>query len=301
MSRGDFTVPLIYGESATGAFGDTNAELRLGSNPALWGGPPSRFRERPLVGLPGSQITTVTHGARDIILPLTIRTDDTQTVDQVIARLMDGVDPVLQDDPVTFTYTSPYGTLNDRHIDAVLIGGQTGLSILHCEMRSAKVILAFRAEDPYWRSPERSDVLDFSGDVTPLWDEPTALWDDGAMWGPVYAESFDSGLIGEYGAVESWPTWEVDGPFTSFAARLGDLLLWFNGDVLDGETLEIVTDPARRSVTVNGANRYSDIDVRSTFWSFPPSTATPYIIGLEGNNNPPSASVRWYDKWLTCS
>ena len=265
--------------------------------PTLWGAPELRYQEQAFVNTPGVELTAIAHKARDIVLPLKLIAGDTDDAETYLDAFLAMADPIMSGQ-VRLTVTRPDAEV--RIINASVIGGLGGVSINHKKANLVSVILVLRAPDPYWLA-----VSDESGSesspFTPVvsgFSEASQPWSEGFFNGYIGSDTATS----DGDALPFWPTWTIEGPATAATMRQtisGGAISW-NGSIVNGETLTIVTDPATRSATVDGVNVWTQITADSVFQPLTGGVAYSVSYGIAGDDANTTISWTATPKFLQC-
>jgi hypothetical protein len=165
------------------------------------GAPRPRIRRDIVPGQPGERTREITHGLRELTMPLTVLADSYDDLHDKLAYLVSEMDPVGED-----------GVLRridrDGNESDLFCRVTSGLSVDgegQYGPRMHKALLIFQADDPYWYGP--TQTRPFSGSTGTPW----------FPWLPVGLGS--SSVIGDVtiindGDVETWPVWTIIGPAT---------------------------------------------------------------------------------------
>ncbi len=295
-----------------------------GASPRLWGTVPVSVNERVAPLIPGSFVSNVRHGARDLVVPLTIDADTEVEVEEAINALARSVDPTLG--TVAVLVERPDGT--QRQIVGRYMAGLDLLALDWCEASSVKAVLAIRChEEPYWTDPAGDEITVippppvFSSGTTPTDDADTdtdeAIPVDGFVVGvafnadiPFNAVMPFSGEAGgvvittidNQGDVDAWPVFTITGPASSIQATnitTGRFCSW-DGTLDAGKVLTVDTRPGRRAVTVDGTNRFGTLEDGSELFPFEPGSQTVAFRFDGATDGVSSYEVAWTDRFLTC-
>lgn len=296
LSRDSFSFDLIHADSDVYP---TGGGAWLGTNPMLFGPPPVLYDEQIYVASPGSIITPKVHRPRDIVIPVTIRVNDTDDVEDVLDTIIRGVDPMYSSTPVRITYTRPDAT--SRYIDCYQLSGASGIRMFEKTSRVLKFALGFRAPDPYWTDSSGGTVT-----VTVFtsraddWDDAAIEWDDAAIgWGfPAYRDCTAFNISGD---MRVYPVWEIDGPGDVIVVQDLATEKWFRVDGLaTGETMTIDTRPASRDISIDGAPAWDRLVAGSELWTFAPGASAQYRVWIDGNATASEVRMTWAPAWLQC-
>jgi hypothetical protein len=289
----------------TGADGSewdlTCGTVAAGTDPALWGTAPVLVSADERIGAPGSYVTAARHGARDLVIPLDIGTDDTASIEQNIADLARAVDAVRGD--VTITVGRPDGSR--RTIQARYLEGLDLISIEHRRRRRTPAALSLRAHWPYWSAATPEVVT-----VTPdSWGDGPAIDfndDETAFNAPVGFNGAASEAVAftatNAGDVTAYPTWTITGECGRVSAvnfDTGQRWRLYDG-VADGEIVTITTRPGNASVrTAAGTSALGQLAEGDALWTLPAGDS---LIGLQFEDGGPgsSFSMSWTAEYLTC-
>lgn len=150
---------------------------------------------------------------------------------------------------------------------------------------------ALTGDGGFWQGAEQSFVYRLQnmsgGNGTPFYGNSGSGW-------PLYISSGATAagaVIDNLGQGPMWLTWTLIGPMSNprFGADGG--VLAYNGFIPAGEVIEVVTDPAGRTVVEQGSgeNRYGFVD--GVFSPAPVGKRIPLVISAEGMTSASSITV----------
>ncbi len=191
--------------------------------------------------VPGETITHIKAGARTIVIPMVISADTEIGHEQALAFLSPVLNPTIG--PCDIVYRRADGI--ERSITATYTGGADSLHIENLAQRRFTVAnLTFRAHFPFWR---QIDSIDGTS---------TGTFNNGRFAGE---NVFDVTNIGD---VDTWPEITVTGPCENI--ELANLttgqVVRIIAELDIGETVRLVTDPARRSAYYESVERWDIFD-----------------------------------------
>lgn len=143
------------------------------------------------------------------------------------------------------------------------------------QMRSFGITMI--ADDPWWRGPEQS----FSFGLGP---EGTAtFFGNGSNATPFYIVKSTGGAdstLTNPGDMESWITWTIAGPMTSFDLEIGGHHIAGDITVASGDTLTIETSPLNQIAYLSDGTKVTK-DLTSADFAALPATGLPVNVGID--------------------
>lgn len=233
---------------------------------------------------PGSRWRQVSHGAREIAVPIHVTGDVEATMDLLVRA----VDPARGDGRLRVT-RSDGGTrdLWCRYVEALKPVEATD------RMPVWSAALIFRAVDPYWYDTATQSVV-----VQP---------EQGPGFFPFFpltlgaSEATDQVVVSNDGHAEAWPIWTITGPGTFTAVNnTTDKTLDLSGyELADGESIVIDTTPGVKSVESSTAGTlFAELSADSSLW--------PVVVGandisftVSGASDATRLRMTWQRRFLT--
>lgn len=212
---------------------------------------------------------------RDIFLPVTFRDDADLDVNGIQRAFWDGL------------ALGQYGNLQVtdsnggiRSIDARFVSdGDVSFTVdPYAQTHAYRPYgVSLVADDPWWRGPVES----FSFGLGP---EGTAtFFGNGSSATPFYiiksTGGADSTLTND-GDQDSWITWTIKGPMTSFDLEIGGHHIAGNITVLTGDTLTIETSPLNQIAYLSDGTKVTR-DLTSADFAALPATGLPVNVGID--------------------
>lgn len=271
------------------------------TSPTLWGLPAVRLSEQERALTPGSVVTSARYGARDLIVPVSIRSSGSpHDIDDTLGELVRSVDPAVGDGVMTLTVVRDDGTT--RSIDVLYVDGLAALTTVTQNGREIRGALALRAPWPFWRSGSGSPTtVTYTPSATNVAYNVAAAYDDeNLVYAPNIARMYS---VSNNGDRDAWPTCTFRGPGSSI--RVDNLTTgewWeYTGVLAAGEVLEVVTRPGRTSVRLDGALSLALLADGSTLFGLRAQSPAMIAVRVDGYVAGTSqASLSWREEWLTC-
>ena len=303
LAQGAWNIDLNH--PITDEYPTTGSGMWLGASPLLFGPPPTIIDERPAAGAAGTNMSPTRHGARDIVVPISVQVPASPTkLEEVLATLSTSID-ALAGGLVRLTYTRGDAS-TPRWIDAYHTG-TSPIEIRYDGDKTAQVRVAFRAPDPYW-----SDGADRTTTITSFVDRTGSIYDFSGSTGFNAAEAFSSDdlslnqTITVTGDMPAAAYVEIDGPFDDAAVIMSEVDAvaenrWWRYDaaVADGSTLIVNSRPRDLAVTVDGVNQWSNLDGPNRVLELPVGDVDLRVQARNPGGNT-EARVSWRPRWLTC-
>lgn len=251
------------------------------------GAPPARIRRIVVPGHPGERTIDVTHGPRELALPLRAMAPDADVLWETLRRLVRTMDPVQGEG--ILRHISRSGRVSDLYCRAV-----TGLGIENEETYGPAVHivpLVFQADDPYWYG--ETVTAGFAGD-------------EAKGWFPILPMGLaSSSILGEveittFGDVATWPIWTIVGPGSNPALEnitTGETLALDAPELGDGEIVTVDMRPGRKSVTGPDGSNWFRYLVQRSMWPLRPG-ANQVRLTLVGAIETSFVSVAYQDRKL---
>lgn len=246
------------------------------------GMPPIRIADEVVPLAPGSRIRSVSHGVRDVAVPIVFTAASLPEVRDILRGVMRTFDPVRGDG--TLRVLTPDGV--ERDLTCRYAGGfeivesspDRGVSAYQAAQQG---VLVFRAFDPYWY-----DVDSFTATYTPEQSEgsffPIPNPVTGSFVTLVASEVFATVTITLDADVDaySWPIWTIHGPGEQIVLDNLDtgqsIDLSAGGGLVLGEddVLVIDTRPGAKTLTLTSADVESNalpyLTNSSSLWALGP-------------------------------
>lgn len=253
--------------------------------------PPVSVVEDEVYEQPGTRLRTVRVGARDVTLPITVIGDGEAAVRQRIRSLLRAFNPVRGDG--ILRCTSVDGTMRElrcRYVQGM--EGKEGRDEFGRDFQ--RLVLVLHASEPFWTDTTATEATYTVGDTTPMLS---------AQFFPGPNLTSDTVLgqqtITNDGDLDAFPVYTIGGPATSVTITndtTGERVV-FGAALAAGDVLTIDTRPFRKTVTVNGANRYADLSLDSVLFALPPGS-TSVRLDLPGSTDATYATVSYRRTWL---
>lgn len=100
------------------------------------------------------------------------------------------------------------------------------------------------------------------------------------------------------GDVPAWMDMTVTGPATLASVKFPGTNVVMNSAIASGSTLELVTDPRRRSARLDGAVAWSKVAFNSTFAPLKPGT-NKVDVALNSSGDGTSMTVGWWERFVS--
>lgn len=251
--------------------------------------PPFRFIEDEVPMQPGNRLRLVKTQAREVDLPLLIRGTTDIELRTKVRALMNAINPSLGDGRLrVWTPIVECRELFCRYLSGMELTEGTDSHGLTWQ----KVILIFRAQDPYWYDLNPTIYTFTTG--TPATFFP--FFPLRLSSSTVFADT----TIPNNGDVECWPEWIITGPGSSIVLRnltTGEGLT-INATLTTGETITIDTRPGIKTVTKNdGTNLYGLLGSNPILWSLQKGS-TSVRIEMSGATSDSSVQLTQKNRYL---
>ncbi len=220
--------------------------------------PPVSFIEDQVPLQAGARLRRVNVGVREVDLPLVLSAASSQALRTALRSLLRLLDP--KRGTGRLRVQTEDGT--ERELSCRYAGGAEGVGGSPAWRR---VVLTFRAVDPYW----------YARQVT------TATFDQGselATFFPFFplrlgsTPIFGDTVIDNTGDVETWPVWTLSGPGTDFTLHnltTGESLI-LETTLNAGEIVTIDTRPGAKTVLKSdGTSLFGYLSTDSVLWALP--------------------------------
>lgn len=256
--------------------------------------PPIRFIEDLVPYQAGARLRRTNVGVREVDIPLVVWAASSSALRTAVRSLLQLLDPVRGTGKLRVS--SEDGT--ERELYCRYAGGLEGLGSGSAGGPAwRRLVLVFRAVDPYWYG--RQAIITTFGNGTPL-----------ATFFPFFPlRLVSSPVLGDLGAtisnageVETWPVWELTGPGTDFT-----LLNLTTGDELklettlnSGQVVTIDTRPGAKTVELaDGTSLFGYLSTDSVMWSIPLGTSA---VQFEASGASATTSVKltYQSRFLGC-
>lgn len=158
-------------------------------------------------------------------------------------------------------------------------GADLAIELDPVAMGSARYGITWALADPYWRGPQIVEAFDYT--------QPLPFF-PGPPFNLAPNRSLSTALVTNPGDVESFPTWHVEGPLTSFSVGVGDAVVVFGASLGVGQYVDVDMSPGAKTITDHtGADRWDSV----TDWSDAPIPAgdSELVTSLVGSG--PGSSV----------
>lgn len=211
---------------------------------------------------------------RELFLPITFRDDADLDVNGIQREFWDGL-AIGQNG--TLTVTDSNGGV--RSIDARFVSdGDVAFTVDPYAQTNAfrPYGITLVADDPWWRGPTQS----FSFGLGP---EGTAtFFGNGSNATPFYIVKSTGGAnstLTNPGDMESWITWKIQGPMTSFDLEIGGHHIAGAITVASGDTLTIETSPLNQIAYLSDGTKVTR-NLTSADFAALPATGLPVTVGI---------------------
>lgn len=226
---------------------------------------------------------------REVFWPITVfRNTDAADWVEHDSRFWDGMHP---DREGVWAVTSPKGTRRLRLSFAN--DADHAMDLMPTLVGFQQYNLYLTAHDPYW----------FGDEEARAWKQEAPVQFFGGATGkaPLFhimtGSQLSTATMTNAGDVDAWPVWEVSGPASSVTVGVGDRTVTAPITIAEGSKLIIDTDPARRSVLLDGVNVYQDL----SSWDFAPIPAgesRPLSLAMNGTGSVAARIVpRYFRAW----
>lgn len=251
----------------------------------LAGMPPIRHSELVVPLQPGARWQNVSHGPRDVVVPVDLYPDPEAAMDTLTGL----VDPTLGDGRIRVTrHDETERELYCRYIDALTVIEETD------RLEGWVAGLVFRAVDPYWYDRTEQTIVVAPGPAPTFFPFfPLVL---GA------SEASDSATVVNDGHVLTWPVWTLTGPGTFAGENVtrGETLT-LGYDLDEGETVTIDTRPGAKSVVSSldpDVSLFGELTPESQMWPIEVGTnELAFTVG--GATAASRLTLSWRRRWLT--
>lgn len=253
--------------------------------------PPIEYREDAMPDAPGSVLRNIRHAAREVVIPVGFQAGDRGLLRKQVRTWMRRLDPVRGDGKLRIT--APNGDRREL-ICRCVDGPQGDESSDQRSDWSQKMVLVFRAQDPYWY-----DTVDIVRVVA-----------TGGSVGffPLLPVHLSAGAVGAVsiiendGDVEAYPVWTVQGPGTGVTIEnqtTGDILDMPALSLTSGQVLTIDTRPRIKAVMrEDGTNLRAQLTNASSLWPLVEGD-NEVVVSVGGSTSATSSVVRFRRRWLT--
>jgi hypothetical protein len=260
--------------------------------------PPAVVVEESVPGQAGARVREVSHGVREFVLPLRVRTSTEAELRVALRTLVREMDPRAGAGRIR-VYT-PAGDareircLYSAGLDLDETQGQTSMPTWQ------RTPAVFRAHDPYWYATSDISEVFTVGAVAPFFPIlPIRLSS---------SEVFVDATVTNGGDLETWPVWTITGPGSSI--RLLDLTAGLSTSLTSaalgavtlgaGEKVEIDTRPGFKTVTrlSDGANLWPYLSTDSALWPLRIG-ASAVRVEMSGATADSSVTVSHRPRYLT--
>lgn len=214
---------------------------------------------------PGARLRSVTAAARELALPVVLREASETALRTAVRAFLRTFNPLRGDGRLRVTAPDA----SERELVCRYIRGLEGNEQIDVHgLVWVKLVLVFRASDPYWYA--RNTVV----------DSYTAAASTGLFFPlpPLRLSSasvFADATVDNPGDVEAWPVWTVTGPGSGLVLRnlsTGESLS-LSTALGSGESVAIDTRPGVKTVTKSdGTNLFGDLSATSALWALQSGT-----------------------------
>lgn len=212
---------------------------------------------------------------RELFLPITFRDDADLDVNGIQREFWDGL-AIGQNG--TLTVTDSNGGV--RSIDARFVSdGDVAFTVDPYAQTNAyrPYGITLVADDPWWRGPTQS----FSFGLGP--EGTSTFFGNGSNATPFYIVKSTGGAdstLTNPGDMESWITWTIEGPMTSFDLEIGGHHIAGAITVASGDTLTIETSPLNQIAYLSDGTKVTR-DLTSADFAALPATGLPVTVGID--------------------
>lgn len=222
--------------------------------------PSTVIDEEQVPGQPGSRLREVRHGPLEFVMPVWIQAGSATALRTALRNLVYAMDPTRG--PGRIRVTAPGG--DQRELACIVVDGLEMAERLGSSSTPTdqKLVLAFRAHDPYWTAV--SDIVqDFTIGTQPSFFPffPLRL---------TASEIAVDTTIDNGGDVDAWPVWTITGPGSGIVLRnlgTGKNLTPSGLTLAAGDTMVVDTRPGAKTVTKgDGTNLWPFLTSASALW-----------------------------------
>jgi hypothetical protein len=237
--------------------------------------------EEQVPGQPGGRLRNVRHGPLEFAMPVWVQGGSQTALRTALRALVLAMDPTRG--VGTIRVTAPGG--DQRDLSCICVDGLSVVEKLGetSNTMDQRLVLVFRAHDPYWRSTSNSVRTYSAGSST-------------ATFFPFFplrlssSEVFAADTVDNVGDVQTWPVWTATGPMTALVLKnltTGEALT-LTVTLTSGETATIDTD-AKTLTKNDGTNLFPYLDWSSVLWALRRGSNS---IQVELNGGGGSSSVQ---------
>jgi hypothetical protein len=248
----------------------------------LAGMPTVRYSELVVPLQPGSRWQNVSHGPRDVVVPV-----DILGPEDPMDRLVAAVDPTLGDGRLRVTRHDA----TERELFCRLIDF-SGLREATDRLDGWTAALVFHAVDPYWYDRNSSSLI-FSPGESPSFFPffPLTL---GA------SEVSTEATVNNDGHVTTWPVWTITGPGSVTATNTTTGETWDLDYTLDdGEVVTVDTRPGVKTVVSStDGDLFANLTDESSLWALAKGTNT-VTVTMAAASSASQLLLSWQRRWLT--
>jgi hypothetical protein len=211
-------------------------------------------------------------GVRQLDLPVTVVGTDRGDVESKLRRL----NKVLQDAQGATKISANYSDGSVLQLSAHYVGGAEGSRGENGGMTWQRVLLSFKAPNPFWQSAiDESFTIGSGSTGRGLLPQLTKLKISSS-------QSLGVVTVNNTGDVAAYPVWTIRGPISGLVISNGSQQFAFADDIAAGESF--VVDTANGTVVDDsGANRYSVLDTAPKLFKLEPGISNLSVTGIAGS------------------
>lgn len=250
-----------------------------------FGFPPIQYVEKESPNIAGTEMQAVVYKSRVIDLPILVRANSAGNFSQALDLLARAFNPEGETDGQIRSTRADGSTriLNCRYEGGMEMTDDFGSRGNYWQ----KLILSFRAFDPFWYDDVKQTKLFQKSTITDQLFFPMP---------PLYLQesmifTTTGTLINNPGSASSYPVWTITGPGDTIVLKnvtSGKTMNLGSVSLLNTDTVVIDTRPKKHSVLKNGVSIYSEINPASSFWELKPGNNR---IQLSLNNATENSSI----------
>lgn len=253
--------------------------------------PPVSFVEEAVPLQPGARLRQVKVGVREVDVPLLLRAPSEPALRTSVRALLRSFNPSRGDGKLRVRAADG----SERELTCRYAGGFEGDEGPAAKGNlSQRVVLIFRAADPYWYARTGVQTIYTLG-------SPATFF----PFFPLRLSSstiFADATVANAGDVEAWPVWQLTGPGVDPVLRnlTSGELMSLSLTLAAGESLAIDTRPGRKSVTADaGSNQFGALSAASVLWALQAGDNA-VRVEMSGATADSQVSLSYTPRYLGC-